>query len=113
MWPFTRPRKPKPPEDHRVWNEDWAAGDLAECVAGSWGGNPGPKVGSINRIIGVKEGIGHLGSLIYALEFQRHPDYAYECTAFRKIRPAEGWRENWAGYSKKERNRRLLGDMYP
>ena len=53
MWPFSKPQPKLPPI-----NEDWAVGDLAECVVGgTWYGNaPGPDLGDVCTVARVAPG---------------------------------------------------------
>lgn len=91
--PKAPPPSPPSPVDRREMNEDWTVGDLAECIADNWSKQdfPGnPRVGDVLRVSGVTEGIA-LGSnhLIIALGFEsKQANLYWDCTSFRKLRPA-------------------------
>lgn len=85
---------PPAPTDLREWNEDWQAGDLAECTSDRWVVCPGygggmPAVGGIYRVMRVSEGVTWDGrSVIAALGFNAFPGQNWDCTEFRKLRPS-------------------------
>lgn len=99
-WPFKRRAKPTPPETPQSpaaggdSAEDWAAGDLAECVVHAngqwysrepWGSrvHNGPGNGDINRVLAVCIMRGR-----QALVFNRYGYYAkFDASFFRKITP--------------------------
>lgn len=91
IWPFKR-RKPKTPEPQTPKlppiNEDWQAGDLALCLDGSWaGGEPGPALDSIYRVLSVGSGrMKHTGLPAWGLMLAGWDGY-YDAMAFRKVRP--------------------------
>lgn len=87
VWPFKRKPKPTPPPI----NDDWAVGDLAECMVNQiWNDGffymPGPAYLEIRMVTDIKEGFykdhHHLG-----LAFARWPGKYYTSTSFRKITP--------------------------
>lgn len=89
IWPFRRRRKQKPLPPI---NEDWRAGDLAECISeGSWSFESsledGPAKGQICRV--TKVVAGHLFGTdqpAYGLGFVGF-GYFYRASDFRKLRP--------------------------
>jgi hypothetical protein len=89
-------RKPAPPakpiRDLRNMNEDWAVGDLAQCIDGNWPdtSQANPKVGDVLRVAEVIDGTTRPANYrAYGLGFSGKPSNIYwECTAFRKLRPA-------------------------
>lgn len=92
FWPFGR-RRPKPlppPRDERYSAEDWAKGDLAECLSDDW--TPpepnDPKKGAILRVSKVDEMVANESVLIIALHFEGFgQEWGYDCNCFRKLRP--------------------------
>lgn len=86
-------KKPAPPADRRVWNEDWQIGDTAECIRDDWYNPPvppweQPRVGQHFIIAGFRESIGTRGSLAYYLVFEGLPkEWGWETSCFRKVRP--------------------------
>lgn len=88
MWPF-RP-KPKPLNPGKI-NEDWAYGDLAECIRapadGLWFGVQGPCQGDVLRVERVSPGRDAIyGIPGWFLGFARvRHNFAAEC--FRKVPP--------------------------
>lgn len=92
FWPFRRKPKINPPADQRVWNEDWRAGDLAECLHGVWLFTTpyDPKAGDVLRVAGAVEGVSIDGAvLVYALSFEDKPaGHAWATQGFRKLRPS-------------------------
>lgn len=90
------PPTPPPPVDRRAWNEDWRAGDLAECLVPYWTPfvpDGAPKMNEIRRVRFTREGPTIDNKfLVIGLVFDGS-DYGYCCTCFRKLRqtiePAE------------------------
>lgn len=96
MWPFRRKSKPSPPQDRRVWNEDWAPGDLAECIVDasvwtSFNAAVDPGKGDVLRVVEVREGtLIAANVLVIGLAFEGKPAGLYwECSCFRKLRPVQ------------------------
>ncbi len=70
-------------------NEDWAVGDLAECITEDpwYQGAPGPKKGDVNRVVGVFPGHCKRDETPgWGLKFSKWPG-AFAATSFRKITP--------------------------
>lgn len=88
FWPFRR--KPTPPVDHRIMNEDWAVGDLAQCIDDRFcDPEPfDPKVGDVLRVAGIDDCTNHRNRRCIWLLFEGKTGIVgYECVAFRKLRP--------------------------
>lgn len=88
MWPFKK--KPSPPQDLRVWNEDWQIGDTAECICGDWHDSvkpwEKPQMGQRFIVTGFEEGRDRSTKFIcYFLRFAEFR-HGIETTAFRKVR---------------------------
>jgi hypothetical protein len=96
-WGPFRKRRPDPtPPPASPLVEDWAVGDLAECIIGPpWFRGltlipaDGPEQGDVNKVIEVRRVVfGHDGSLVCLfLGFSRFKDGVYVSTSFRKIIP--------------------------
>ncbi|MBF5091933.1 hypothetical protein F1640_18430 [Novosphingobium sp. NBM11] len=105
---FRRWRKPAPPPpaDHRNMNEDWAPGDLAECIVkGPWTPSDpfDPKAGDVLRVVRIREGYSpHFNRIVYTLSFEGKPaGYAWETVGFRKLRPVQEPAEaSWSAWLK-------------
>ena len=101
MWPFRRKKPevapdPKPePLDHRVWNEDWKVGDIAECIIDGGARHWHPDLPPWER-----PAFGQRFVVADFIDGRRHGDRArayflklegwpvnLETTAFRKVRP--------------------------
>lgn len=83
-------------------NEDWQAGDLAECVHDDWLDRTiaaNPSKGDVLRVVDLYENTDQLGRPVFCLTFEGKPwDLSWTCTAFRKLRPSltactDGWAE--------------------
>jgi len=96
MWPF-RKKPESEPQDHRIWNDDWKVGDIAECIVGltreySWSDDvapwrrPAPKQRLI--VSGFREAEGADGALYYFLAFRDWP-VELPTQGFRKVRPVQ------------------------
>lgn len=91
--PFKRKAAPPstPPQDDRNMSEDWAVGDLAECISDQWPPLPGikhPRMGQILRVTEVNEGADVIfGILIIALGFEGMGNMTWDNRSFRKLRP--------------------------
>lgn len=99
IWPFKRAAPPlhwpdgwlsdePKAADRRRMNEDWRAGDLAQCVFDRFH-NPAPGdpvVGEVRRVRQVMDALGNGGARAYFLKFEGGVD-GYECVGFRKLRP--------------------------
>lgn len=110
MWPFR-----KRIIDLREWNEDWRAGDLAECMVdpGGWIGLPSsiaaPQRERIYRVLGVSEALAMTGVLLIGLKLEGLPNARWQCTHFRKVRPSiEGCEFSFWFWLKS-----TLGDLAP
>lgn len=83
MWPFRKRRKRPPP------NEDWRAGDIAECVRDDWLNVPFyklPKLGG-QTIVSRMHPAWHKGVTPgWGLALVGYPGL-WDTTAFRKVRP--------------------------
>ena len=95
MWPFARKGPTLALPDQRGLNEDWRAGDLAECIESGWQ-HPNdphhPKVGDVLRVSAITDGpcvcVGRPAALITGLRFEGKPqNRAWHCRSFRKLRP--------------------------
>ena len=82
--------------DRREWNEDWAVGDLAECLHDGWHPHdssvPHPRCGDVLRVRAVVERPamvnGRPAALVIGLSFEgKPPGFSWNCTSFRKLRP--------------------------
>lgn len=91
MWPFRK--KPKPPIDARVWNEDWKVGDVAECIVGPdfWGPDDAPwlraELGGRYVVVGFSDGLSVGGSHRRFFLHLKGLPRGVDCTCFRKVRP--------------------------
>jgi len=86
IWPFRRRKKQKPLPPI---NEDWRAGDLAECIkGGSWPpGIAGPAAGQICRVTDVIAGrLTVSGDPAFGLSLFGFMHF-FHAEAFRKLRP--------------------------
>jgi hypothetical protein len=89
IWPFSR--KPKPPNPGPI-NEDWAVGDLAECMVPvgpnglGWPCKIGPGKGDVLKVQRVASGHCSDGSYGWGLWFGQYPR-GYGADAFRKVPP--------------------------
>lgn len=89
FWPFRRRKI----VDRRILNEDWAVGDLAECLVdpAMWGFDSGdePRKGAVLRVTRIEDRVASVMDVrAYFLHFEGHA-CCYECRGFRKIRPEE------------------------
>lgn len=70
-------------------NEDWQAGDLAECIVqGSWARDgPGPDLGDVHRVVDVIKGRSvDDDSPGWGLKLSGY-SYFYNADCFRKVQP--------------------------
>lgn len=76
----------------REWppiNEDWAVGDLAECIVpGKWAcDEPGPDVGDVHRVLAVIKGTAFgTNEPGWGLKLSGYQGY-FAATCFRKVLP--------------------------
>lgn len=88
MWPFRKEPEPQPPEQWPPINEDWRAGDMAQCLNGDWGLHVGPLQRDIVLVRSVVKGWRrHDGKPDWGLEIEGYPESHYIASAFRKLRP--------------------------
>lgn len=78
--------------DKRAMNEDWAVGDLAECIDGDrwikdFASEADPKTGDILRVRELIDAVNHHSVRAYFLFFEGKSEVGYASQAFRKIRP--------------------------
>ena len=86
MWPFSK----KTPQPRNPINEDWAIGDLAECLAeGDWEPDPeGPENGDVLKVIGIDTGpVGLKNEIAWRLQFAPWKGVAFASEHFRKVPP--------------------------
>lgn len=86
IWPFRRRSKAQSSKLPLI-NEDWAPGDLAQCLDGDWP-VPGPDKDDIVRVLQVAPGVCNTtGEPAWGLMFAEWPGELYVATSFRKLRP--------------------------
>ena len=94
MWPFRKNPKSTAPCDMREWNEDWKAGDTAECIVDGitwrWAESvkpwERPAFGQRLTVTGFYEGPGKDGAIYYFLKLEGWPR-KLPTQGFRKVRP--------------------------
>jgi hypothetical protein len=106
FWNPFRRKQPNAPDDQRQMSEDWAPGDLAECIKDNWPFVLGvffhPKKGDVLRVTEVNEGVDCVfGRLIIALSFEKMGDACWDNRCFRKLRPEiESAEQSWTEWFK-------------
>jgi hypothetical protein len=86
MWPFSR--KPNPLNPGPI-NEDWRAGDLAECICEGgpqWPCGSGPSKGDVLKVKYVRAGRQSDGADGWGLWFDQY-QRGYAAVDFRKVPP--------------------------